>query len=163
MNARLFRCDVVDSALCSICESDGETIEHIFLHCPMTRRAWFAFDLGLHISDDSSNSGAFLQQLWKTAYAEVRGKVCRFLYVMWYLQNRWVFDGDPFTCERILNRVLHLVPMVVEPVQSYNNERLWIRRGSDQAQDSSKSTLICLMSVMGELDWAWWSGMVMAW
>lgn len=78
----------MDSSVCPGCESAEETIEHIFLHCPVSRRAWFASALRVRISDDVTSLGGFLQQLCSDTDAEVIGKFCTFLYAVWDARNR---------------------------------------------------------------------------
>ncbi|KAK7362294.1 hypothetical protein VNO77_04404 [Canavalia gladiata] len=43
-NEYLFERKLVNSPLCPICGTEPETVEHVFLFCPLTRPLWFGSD-----------------------------------------------------------------------------------------------------------------------
>lgn len=43
LNEVLYKWKIVSSSLCSYCETDYETIEHLFVQCPITRTFWQKF------------------------------------------------------------------------------------------------------------------------
>ena len=47
LNDRLFRMGLVDSPLCSLCNSYPESIDHLFCSCPITKSLWIFLQLHL--------------------------------------------------------------------------------------------------------------------
>ena len=63
-NDRLFKCKIVTSDLCTFCEQEKETIEHLFLLCPYTKLFWNSvsryIELKTHVVFDLSPTSILL-------------------------------------------------------------------------------------------------------
>ncbi|XP_027346638.1 TMV resistance protein N-like [Abrus precatorius] len=97
----LFKRKLVDSPVCPICETEPETLEHVFLFCPWTRPLWFGSDFQWCIDVNSVQSF----QLWlykkleeiKRVYPEnanqISGLVVYICWAIWKGRNEFVLEG----------------------------------------------------------------------
>ncbi|XP_057432105.1 uncharacterized protein LOC130724854 [Lotus japonicus] len=110
IRAELVRRGIAEYPICPLCEETEETIDHAFMSCSLVRRVWFASVLSVRMEENTTGLGTFLQELLVCADMVVAGKVCSLIYDVWEARNRWVFDGDPFDCRRVLQRAVSLSP-----------------------------------------------------
>ena len=99
----LFKRKLMSSPLCPICETEPETVEHVFLFCPWTRPLWFGSDFQWSVHANSVQSF----QLWLCQKLEeikrvhpnhanqlsaLVGNIC---WAIWKGRNEFVLEGQP--------------------------------------------------------------------
>lgn len=97
---------------CYLCEEDQESVEHLFLHCRISRQCWdlFLSICGISWAIPNSIRGLLecwqgqriqksLQQIWNTI------PICIF-WILWLERNRACFEGQRDHISRIKNKCL---------------------------------------------------------
>ncbi|CAN6553756.1 unnamed protein product [Malus baccata var. baccata] len=105
----LFRRRIAHSPCCPICNSQDETIEHIFLLCPWVRAIWFGGALNYRIEGESISSWAdwLMEVLVRfPGGAEVRKWVCSYVaftvWFIWRTRCEFVFNQVPILPFKVL-------------------------------------------------------------
>lgn len=131
--------------ICGLCEGKEETVEHLWLSCPVSGGFWFAHPLSLRVEEYSSVP-EFLQDFLSFADDRSIGLWQTSSYALWEARNKLLFDGCRFSCEAVLQRA---TSMEVMSTSGVGGSRIAPAHGAQW------------MSPM--LGFVWWTGTLMDW
>ena len=79
---------------CPVCGSDYETPTHIFLECDFARDFWRKSPFRLCTKSRSQcDFGAWCHEVNSVLDEEQRGLFITLIWGLWFLRNKWVFEG----------------------------------------------------------------------
>ena len=97
--AGLYKRRRATSEICPICETQNETIEHLFFECCWTKWVWFGCPLGVRIDAlHTNNFVAWWLQITTGTNALSSNDlplICHILWNIWKQRNEWVFNHFP--------------------------------------------------------------------
>ena len=118
----LFQKRFINSPLCPICETESETIRHVFLKCPWTRAVWFGSDLQ-----------GFIYRKWHIFFPRwpddeiISGIVGNICWAIWKGRNECVIEGKPvdpvlalFRAKTLCEKYSDCYPLIQTTVCSTN-------------------------------------------
>ena len=99
------------SNICTICEKDPETLEHLFFDCPWTKWVWFGSQLSIRIEDFKANNFVawwinITENLQHITDVEM-SQIALILWNIWKQRNDKVFntrDLDPTAVIRTVSK-----------------------------------------------------------
>ncbi|XP_057444459.1 uncharacterized protein LOC130736674 [Lotus japonicus] len=88
---------------CMRCGEEDESIEHVFLRCPVARACWFASDLGLRING-ALPFHEFIAEVLLLHDDHVTSFSQELIYSLWKSRNKLLFEGTTDAWDSILDR-----------------------------------------------------------
>ena len=83
------------SKKCCFCDQD-ETIEHLFLSCPLAKMVWRIVSMALNLQPPTSINNLFgnwLRGVDKSEKVQIRVGVCALLWAIWNIRNDYIFNN----------------------------------------------------------------------
>ncbi|OVA10490.1 Reverse transcriptase zinc-binding domain [Macleaya cordata] len=108
----------LESVLCPFCQDQPESIMHIFLQCPCTRRVWNISNLYSYVNLFNGTDIRDWLRFWLGChpYSSTEEKVQKFpliaciMWSIWVGRNNLIHNARTDSHETILNRAMHLFP-----------------------------------------------------
>lgn len=99
---------------CCFC-NDNETIEHLFIHCPLAKIMWRIVHISFNIASPTSITNLFstwLQGVSKDVKVQIRVGACALLWAIWSTRNDFVFNkSSKTTFLQVISRTTHWIRM----------------------------------------------------
>lgn len=161
--ARIIPNDVAEFGFCPLCEGALETVEHVFLYCPIVQCVWrqapwpLNMEL-LHLSSIVDWIQVVLNPRKRLAITSsdehpVVVYIVVAMDMIWFLRNQKVHEGISADPSLLLNRIKRCYQqhLVAWRAKNYQEQRIWIaptdgvfKINIDAAVKSSFVTLACL-------------------
>ena len=119
------------SPLCPFCHTKEESLEHLFLHCPMTRAIWFGTDLTLRVEEIRTTSIKYWIRDWLANHALTQqdalwfyGQLVCTLWCTWLYRNEVIFNGQSANPTKVLmhqKSLLHWIGRAIKEKKHYQN------------------------------------------
>ena len=96
-NTAFFKMRIFDSHLCTFCQISKESLEHLFIHCPMSSAFWLSVVVTLgKLLSCISRFDRFEHIVW------LFGKKCNQLTILYYKVNKLSSNADILTSLRLI-------------------------------------------------------------
>ncbi|CAI9115392.1 OLC1v1016291C1 [Oldenlandia corymbosa var. corymbosa] len=99
-------------SICLSCQDHGDSVLHCFLECMASKEICKFFFSLFEISwRDEVNLLAIIQEWWKRGcFSSARKSLIKIapsfiLWEIWKMRNKMLFDGETFSCERVISAI----------------------------------------------------------
>lgn len=103
---------------CVMCKKGGESVNHIFLHCPTANFLWSKlFNLAGVVGPLPFSCNSFFEHFWFSFGGKVKGKVLwevariALFWVLWDERNRRIFQDKSKNSDELWDRVVYLASL----------------------------------------------------
>ncbi|XP_057452167.1 uncharacterized protein LOC130743986 [Lotus japonicus] len=88
---------------CPVCGHEEESIDHLFIHCPVARGCWFV-SLGVRTDAGTSTFMDFMAAVLRNKDGWCIAEVQRMIYCLWEGRNKVLFELREPGCATVLSR-----------------------------------------------------------
>ncbi|KAK3229362.1 hypothetical protein Dsin_001243 [Dipteronia sinensis] len=111
---RLCRFGFQLASRCSVCGASLESVDHLFLKCPLATALWEAVFSAFQRRVSAYTWGSFFRQVMSVSFSDQirvlwRAVIHAVVWNVWYSRNQWIFEGKSVDFRALLSLVWSFV------------------------------------------------------